>query len=280
MQSKPTGPSDKGLIAVHKRQAEVMAACYCTIAEIGRVLKRPPITIRCWLIAASADKQRSRRRQWQAENKDKCSKWFRQWAEKNKEYAKQRWASYYAKNCERLRGKQRQRRLEDPEKCKRYCRDWHRRNKAKASAAYKAWKDSNIEKARQRTREWRALNPETSKLSSIASQAKRRTANRRALMGATPSQIRQRKKLFGECCAYCGASTQITIDHVLPIKIGGLDESSNLVPACRRCNSSKSAKLVEDWYKSQPFFSATRWLKICKYCPGAASSQLSIAVSR
>ena len=55
-------------------------------------------------------------------------------------------------------------------------------------------------------------------------------------------------------CRYCGATTPdatLTVDHVLPVALGGKDEASNLVTACRDCNAGKSssspdAPLVDD----------------------------------
>jgi len=43
-------------------------------------------------------------------------------------------------------------------------------------------------------------------------------------------------------CFYCkGKATQT--DHIIPISRGGTDEPTNLVPACRPCNSKKYANL-------------------------------------
>lgn len=45
-------------------------------------------------------------------------------------------------------------------------------------------------------------------------------------------------------CRYCGAAAPgvpLTVDHVVPATLGGSDESSNLVTACRDCNSGKAA---------------------------------------
>lgn len=49
------------------------------------------------------------------------------------------------------------------------------------------------------------------------------------------------------CCVYCGATEDLTVDHVLPISRGGTNDLSNLVTACRPCNSSKNAKTPEEW---------------------------------
>lgn len=55
-------------------------------------------------------------------------------------------------------------------------------------------------------------------------------------------------------CRYCGGKApdvRITIDHVVPLALGGIDEPENLVAACVDCNTGKSsvpvaAPLVQD----------------------------------
>lgn len=45
-------------------------------------------------------------------------------------------------------------------------------------------------------------------------------------------------------CRYCGAAApdaKLTVDHVTPVALGGSDDPSNLVAACRDCNYGKSS---------------------------------------
>lgn len=45
-------------------------------------------------------------------------------------------------------------------------------------------------------------------------------------------------------CRYCGDSApdvKLTVDHVLPVALGGSDDPTNLVAACGPCNSGKSS---------------------------------------
>jgi 5-methylcytosine-specific restriction endonuclease McrA len=49
---------------------------------------------------------------------------------------------------------------------------------------------------------------------------------------------------FGGKCAHCGSSDHLTIDHIVPISLGGLNVIDNLQPLCGRCNSSKGARYV------------------------------------
>lgn len=58
----------------------------------------------------------------------------------------------------------------------------------------------------------------------------------------------------GHTCRYCGAKAPdvaLTVDHVIPLALGGGDEPNNLVTACQPCNAGKSsvpadAAIVED----------------------------------
>jgi len=47
----------------------------------------------------------------------------------------------------------------------------------------------------------------------------------------------------GHTCRYCGRPAT-TADHVIPKAKGGTDEMSNLVAACRSCNSGKGARIL------------------------------------
>lgn len=45
-------------------------------------------------------------------------------------------------------------------------------------------------------------------------------------------------------CQYCGAKVPdavLNVDHVVPVALGGADDPSNLVAACKDCNSGKSS---------------------------------------
>lgn len=46
-------------------------------------------------------------------------------------------------------------------------------------------------------------------------------------------------------CAYCGARTDLTIDHILPRSIGGRESWENLITACQSCNAKKGNQTPE-----------------------------------
>ena len=61
----------------------------------------------------------------------------------------------------------------------------------------------------------------------------------------------------GGLCFYCGepivrtgdynAPNYYNVEHINPVDNGGWHKLDNIVYACKKCNSSKQARLVEDW---------------------------------
>lgn len=68
---------------------------------------------------------------------------------------------------------------------------------------------------------------------------------------------------YNQCCAYCDTKLNLLIanqdnslemDHIVSFSNGGSHTFNNLIPSCRKCNQSKKANKLEDWYKEQTFF--------------------------
>jgi hypothetical protein len=106
-----------------------------------------------------------------------------------------------------------------------------------------------------------------------------------ALSPATAVSVRERVQLWGCRCAYCsvpllktaplGHPLRLTVDHVLPLANGGLDEMMNIVPACWQCNTSKGCSPMEEWFRKQSFFTEAALAKVKRHAP-SATGQLSI----
>lgn len=54
----------------------------------------------------------------------------------------------------------------------------------------------------------------------------------------TVEQLQARWEVYGGLCWLCGEEAD-TVDHVIPLALGGTDWPANLRPACRSCNSRK-----------------------------------------
>ena len=58
------------------------------------------------------------------------------------------------------------------------------------------------------------------------------------------------------CCQYCGSKNDLTFDHVLPRKLGGVTSWENVVAACAPCNLRKGSKTLREagmHLRQQPF---------------------------
>jgi hypothetical protein len=67
------------------------------------------------------------------------------------------------------------------------------------------------------------------------------------------AEVREYVLLRGNhTCAYCDAqNVPLNLDHIIPKAKGGSNRVSNLVPACIKCNSTKSDTLVEIFVKDK-----------------------------
>ncbi len=76
------------------------------------------------------------------------------------------------------------------------------------------------------------------------------------------------KAFFDNCCAYCGASVKLVIEHAIPINKSMLGEHrlGNIIPSCNECNKKKGSqsydqfledktrlKKIEDYMKSKNY---------------------------
>lgn len=80
-------------------------------------------------------------------------------------------------------------------------------------------------------------------------------------------------------CRYCGATApdvELTVDHVVPVSLGGLDDPSNLVAACRDCNAGKTSSSPDAVHVEQVADDALRWAEALK----VAADELRVDAQR
>ncbi len=59
--------------------------------------------------------------------------------------------------------------------------------------------------------------------------------------------LRAKWEQQGRHCIYCGVAPVQTVDHVLPLALGGTNHEGNLAPACHDCNRMKLDNLLSAW---------------------------------
>lgn len=65
-----------------------------------------------------------------------------------------------------------------------------------------------------------------------------------------------------QTCRYCGASApeaKLSVDHVVPVALGGSDDPENLVTACVDCNAGKAATSPDEVIVADVAADALRW---------------------
>jgi 5-methylcytosine-specific restriction endonuclease McrA len=53
-------------------------------------------------------------------------------------------------------------------------------------------------------------------------------------------------------CVYCGSQmgkSKMTIDHFIPLELGGKNDETNYLTSCASCNKKKANMLPDDWCK-------------------------------
>jgi hypothetical protein len=66
-------------------------------------------------------------------------------------------------------------------------------------------------------------------------------------------------------CAYCGETENLTLDHITPRSKGGSDRITNVLCACKECNTSKGHQVWYEWYMHQSFFTTERLSDIIEW---------------
>jgi 5-methylcytosine-specific restriction endonuclease McrA len=52
-------------------------------------------------------------------------------------------------------------------------------------------------------------------------------------------------ELYGGRCLRCGTRERISVDHVVPLSLGGGNSIDNIQPLCEMCNSLKSDTVAD-----------------------------------
>lgn len=82
-----------------------------------------------------------------------------------------------------------------------------------------------------------------------AKQIERVLRRRARLLGAegehTAEEFLALCEKYGNVCLCCKEEKPLTIDHVVPLILGGTNDIENIQPLCRSCNSKKHIKIVD-----------------------------------
>jgi len=117
-------------------------------------------------------------------------------------------------------------------------RRYYARNRPKFYAAAKLHRKRHPEVRRRDRARWREAHRDLYINNKRATDARRRGATGRHTAAEWAEVVRG----FKGRCAYCGTAGRLERDHVIPLRRGGTNDISNIVPACPSCNRRKAGR--------------------------------------
>jgi len=168
-------------------------------------------------------------KKWAATNQEKVRAYIKKCTQIHIEKYRECIRKYKEKNRERIR-----------EEGRKY---WSTRKEEKHEYDM-AYQKRNAEKRREQGRKYRAEHPDKN-----AEYSRNRRARKFGNGGnITKDEWRGIVEKYGNKCLWCGRSgleVKITIDHVVPLVLGGRHSKDNVQPLCISCNSRKNDKVMD-----------------------------------
>lgn len=184
--------------------------------------------------------------EWAAKNPEKQKAAIARWMINNKAHLAAVRRKYDQDRPEATRARHAKFAQNNPDKVLAYRRKSYWKHVDKRRAASARYKIENPEKIRAKKLAWAAT--EAGRISAVNSSHKRRVIERSAEKPPSTDELIALKKKANGRCHYCTKRhKRLAVEHVMPLSRGGLHTLSNIVMACKSCNSSKGTKTPEEW---------------------------------
>jgi len=145
-------------------------------------------------------------------------------------------------NREKVRESQRKYRAANLEKVREKGRKYVAAHAEKVRESNRQWREANPEKLRELVRKWFARHPMK------AAEYKNRRRARKAGNGGSYT-VEELQALYAyydyQCIGPGPHKGPLTVDHVIPILLGGPNVIENIQPLCQPCNSRKGTKTID-----------------------------------
>ena len=165
---------------------------------------------------------------------------YKQKSEFSKNAAKPDGISSICRSCASIRNKQYYLKNSDARKAK--SKEYRTKNYEHVLESNKNYRHKNPKKAREFRDRWRVKNVET-----INQHTRNRRARKNKAVGIISIQEWEHLLDFYDYKCLCckRTDTKLTLDHVVPLKLGGENKITNAQPLCGSCNSSKGARIID-----------------------------------
>ena len=202
-----------------------------------------------WLVANKINFHKEKNGKWGLKSRcKKCeNKHKKEYNKNNKEHKKEYNKQYRENNKEKIK-------------------EYYENNKEKIKEYDKEYKKNNRKYYNEKNKIYRKNNPQVV----FNYSNKRRNKLENQGRGIDKIQWREMMLFFDFKCAYSninlGYKENRSVDHILAIDNGGLNEIWNLIPMVKSYNSSKNKRVdVLNWYMEQEYFDIDRLNKIVEW---------------
>lgn len=194
----------------------------------------------CQRSISNLEKARVRSAKWRAEDPARAKAAAAMWRAAHPEKAKASGAKW---------------RTENPEKAKEATAKWHAANPAKVRKAKDKWNAANPEKLKTARAAWEAANPEVKRIRHQNRRARKLGNDCKSSSGLSKGLFSRLIKLQRGKCACCGLplGDDYHLDHIMPLKLGGINADANMQLLRAKCNLQKNAKHPIDFMQSKGF---------------------------
>lgn len=203
-------------------------------------------------------------KEYREEYKNEIAKYKKQYYIDNKNKLSEKRKQYYQENKKEIIEKCKQYYKEHKEEKKWYDKQYRQEHKEEKRQYHKQYREEHREEILKNQKQWYEDNPDKV----FNQHTNRRLLEEKQGNGITKDQWLEMMEFFNWRCAYSGIQlnkNNRSIDHIIPISLGGENEIWNLVPMLKSYNSSKYTSDMIDWYKEQEFFDIDRLLKIYEW---------------
>ncbi len=122
----------------------------------------------------------------------------------------------------------------------------YEKNREKRIETMRAWRAANPDKAYQATKNWKVNNPDKVRVHDSNKRVRREFLIADQVL--PPDTLEILKEKFGETCLSPGCDrVDVTMDHVVPLVLGGRHHIDNLQLLCISHNSSKGGRNSNDY---------------------------------
>lgn len=143
----------------------------------------------------------------------------------------------------------------------RYQKSYAGENADKINEYQKKYREENKDKIKANRLSWAKNNADAKRASDRACERRRRAAKLKLNEQYSEADEQITRKIFSNRCFRCNSATDVHIDHHYPLSKGFALSIDNAVLLCKTCNSTKNAKMPEDFYSESEILEINELLK-------------------